>query len=68
MADQFGPTAFRCAACEGDPEWRLSRRGRAAVAWACSDHVGVVADDLLVGDHTHLRLTRSDTPDPDRER
>lgn len=68
MSEQFGPRAFRCAACEGDPDFRVSRLGDAAVAWACDRHLGEVADDLLVGHYTHLRVTRSSTPLPELER
>lgn len=38
--------AFRCEVCDGDPTWRLLRRGDAVVSWACPPHLSQVADGL----------------------
>lgn len=68
MTERVGTLAFRCTLCDGVPDWRLSRMGDAAVAWACSPHLAHLVDDLLVKHYTHLRLTRASTPKPEVER
>lgn len=31
--------AFKCGECDGDPSWRITRRGDVAVTWACDNHL-----------------------------
>lgn len=42
----MGHPAFRCEVCHGDPTWRLTRIGDAALTWACDDHVGAACHRL----------------------
>lgn len=50
--------AYRCGLCDDPPSWRLTRYGDAVVTWACTDHLHLVADDLLVRHHTDVKLSR----------
>lgn len=38
--------AFRCEVCDGEPRWRLDRRGDAVVSWACPEHLAAVSERL----------------------
>lgn len=42
----MGGKAFLCEVCDGEPLWRLLRRGDAVVSWACPQHMSAVAERL----------------------
>ena len=38
--------ALACEVCHGDPVWRITRRGDAAVSWACDEDLDTVCHNL----------------------
>ncbi len=38
--------AGKCVECDGDPLWRITRRGDVATTWACEPHFTLVALEL----------------------
>jgi len=38
--------AFKCAVCDGEPLWRITRIGDVVVSWACATDLSAVCDSL----------------------
>lgn len=35
-----------CGQCDGEPGWRITRRGDGVISWACNEHLATECDSL----------------------